>query len=319
MAPVQLSAVIPLRGDHSDLEQTFTGYRRALDAWGGAYEMIWVVDHRRADLVHRLHQLRGDDPRVVLVGQSRWLGEAAAVAVGLRHGTGQIVLTLPEHCQVDPSGIQTALDALEGADVVVGRRAPFAAPARTRIQARLFHRLMQRAFGVALNDIGCRLRACRRTVLEESPVYGTQWRFLPLIAAQRGFRVREVEVAAGPNGNFARLRPFDYARRFLDVLSLFLLLKFTKRPLRFFGPLGFGVFGLGLLATGAVIASRLWLDVPLADRPALVMGVTMIVLGIQVVAVGLIGEIVIFAHGGQIKDQAVAEVVRAPAAAGAGT
>lgn len=257
MAPAQLTAVIPLRGDHSDLEQIFEGYRQALDADRRPYEMVWVFDSRRRDLEEQLQRLQGTDPRIVLIGQSRWLGEAAAVAAGLRHASGAIILTLPGHAQVDPAGIGQTLAALDDADLVIGRRSLHQAPAGKRLQARLFHRLMERLFGVALNDIGCRLRACRRNVLDESQVYGTQWRFLPLIASQRGFRVREVDVAPGPNGNLARLNPFDYARRFLDVLSLFLLLKFTKRPLRFFGPFGFGVLGTGLLFTAALAISRI--------------------------------------------------------------
>jgi glycosyltransferase involved in cell wall biosynthesis len=309
MASVQLSALIPLRGDHADLEGTFRAYQAALDDTGRPYEMIWLFDARRADIAERLKALKGGSRRVTLVGLSRWLGEAAAVSAGLRHARGQTILMLPGHSQIDPSGIAIALAALEDSDMVVGRRVPFAAPASKLIQARLFHRLVDRLFGVSFVDIGCRLRACRRTVLEEIGTYGTQYRFLPLIAAQRGFRVREVDVAPGPNGNYSRLAPLDYLRRLLDVLALFLLLKFTKRPLRFFGPLGFGVLAPGLALTAALAVARLWFDVPLADRPALMLGVLMIVLGIQIVAVGLIGEIIIFAHGRQIKDQAVERVV----------
>ena len=317
MASAQLSALVPLRGDHADLEQTFRSYKAALDATGRAYEMIWLFDGRRADLAEQLKALKARDRRITLVGLSRWLGEAAAISAGLRHARGQMILMLPGHSQIDASGIQKALDRLEDSDMVVGRRQPLVAPAAKRFQARFFHYLVERLFGVAFNDIGCRLRACRRAVLEETGTYGTQYRFLPLIAAQRGFRVREIDVAPGPNGNYSRLSPLDYVRRLLDVLALFLLLKFTKRPLRFFGPLGVGVLLPGLMVTAAVVAARLWFDVPLADRPALVLGVLMIVLGLQIVAVGLIGEIIIFAHGRQIKDHAVERVVEglAPKAA----
>jgi glycosyltransferase involved in cell wall biosynthesis len=309
MASAQLSALIPVRGDHADLEGTFRAYQAALDEAGRPYEMIWLFDARRADVGERLKALKAGGRRITLVGLSRWLGEAAAVSAGLRHARGQIILMLPGHSQVDPSGIRAALEALEDSDMVIGRRTPLSAPASKRVQARLFHNLVERLFGVSFQDIGCRLRVCRRAVLEEIGTYGTQYRFLPLIASQRGFRVREVDVAPGPNGNYSRLSALDYLRRLLDVLALFLLLKFTKRPLRFFGPVGFGVLAPGLALTAALAAARLLFDVPLADRPALMLGVLMIVLGIQIVAVGLIGEIIIFAHGRQIKDQAVERVV----------
>jgi len=305
MARAKLSAVIAVRGDHADLEATFEDYRRALNATGADYEMVWVFDGRRHDIAQALRRQKGDDGRVRLIGLARWLGEAAAVTAALRHTDGEIVLTLPGHRQIAPEGIATALQALADCDMVVGRRHPLAAPPAKRLQAGLFHRLVERLFGVALNDIGCRLRACRRAVLEETGAYGTQFRFLPLIAARRGFRVKEVAVAPGPNGHYARLGPLDYARRLFDIMALFLLLKFTKRPLRFFGPLGAGILAPGLLVTASVITTRLWFGVPLADRPALVLGVLMIVLGIQVIALGLIGEIIVFAHSRQIRDHAV--------------
>lgn len=311
MARAKLSAVIAVRGDHADLEATYEAYRRAFDATGAAYEMVWVFDSRRQDIAPLLRRLKGDDRRVRLIGLARWLGEAAAVTAGLRHTDGEIVLTLPGHGQVAPSGIRTALDALADCDLVVGRRHPLTAPVSKRLQAALFHRMVERLFGVALNDIGCRLRACRRAVLEETGAYGTQFRFLPLIAARRGFRVKEVEVEPGPNGHYARLGPFDYTRRLFDVMALFLLLKFTKRPLRFFGPVGAGILAPGLLVTASVITTRLWFGVPLADRPALVLGVLMVVLGIQVIALGLIGEIIVFAHSRQIRDHAVETEVEA--------
>lgn len=309
MARTQLSAVISVRGDHADLEDTYRAYKAALDGTGTDYEMVWVFDGRREDLARTLRALKADDARVTLLALSRWLGEAAAVTAGLRRTQGELILMLPGHFQVAPEGIRTALDALADCDMVVGRRRPLVAPASKRLQARLFHGLVERLFGVTLNDIGCRLRACRRYVLEETAAYGTQFRFLPLIAAQRGFRVQEIDVPPGPNGNYSRLGPPTYTRRLLDVLALFMLLKFTKRPLRFFGPPGVAVLAMGMLATGAVAASRIWLDVPLADRPALVLGILLIVLGIQIVAVGLIGEIIVFAHGRQIKDHAVERVV----------
>jgi glycosyltransferase involved in cell wall biosynthesis len=309
MAQAQLSAVIPVRGEHHDLADTFCAWRTALEATGRRYEMIWAFDGRRDDLRHTLVALKGTDRHVKLLGLARWQGEAAAIHAALRHAEGEVILTLPEHAQVEPGGIPRVLQALEGCDLAVGRRVPLREPAARRLQAGLFHRLVERLFGVELADIGCRLRACRRNLLEECGAYGTQYRFLPLIAAARGFRVEEVAVAPGANGHYARLRPLDYARRLLDVLALFLLLRFTMRPLRFFGPIGTAILTPGILVTAMVVVSRLLLEVPLADRPALVLGVLMIVLGLQVIALGLLGEIIVFANSRQLRGVPVERVV----------
>lgn len=318
MAQAQLSAVIAIRGEHADLEHSLCSWRAALDASGRGYEMVWVFDGRREDLRQTLLALKGDDHRVKLVGQGRWQGEAAAIHAALRHAEGEVILTLPEHRQVEAAGIPRVLHALGGCDLAVGRRVPLREPAARRVQAQLFHRLVERLFGVHLSDIGCRLRACRRGVLEECGAYGSQHRFLPLIAAARGFRVEEVDVAPGENGHYARLRPLDYARRLLDVLALFLLLRFTLRPLRFFGPVGTAILAPGVAVTAMVVVSRLLLEVPLADRPALLLGVLMIVLGLQVIALGLIGEIIVFANSRQIRGVPVERVVEREAAPAVG-
>lgn len=309
MAPAALSAIVPVPGEHDDLALTFHAYQQALDATGRPYEMVWVADERRSEVVGLLRRLTAGRANILVLGLPRWQGEAAAIAAGLHHATGALILTLPGHGQIDVAGIPTAIDALDDHDMIVGRRRPLSAPIAKQLQARVFHGLVERLFGVSFHDLGCRLRACRRPVLEEIDPYGTQFRLLPLIAARRGFRVGEIDVAPGPNGNYSRLSPLDYARRALDVLSLFLLLEFAKRPLRFFGPLGVGIFSLGALSVLVLVASKLAFAVPLADRPALVLAVLLIVLGIQVVAVGLIGEIIVFAHGRTRKDYAVERIV----------
>jgi glycosyltransferase involved in cell wall biosynthesis len=308
MAAARLTAIVPLRGGDADFD-ALEGYRRILEDRGEQFQMVLVFDRRDGALAERLRSLKAGDPRILLLGLSRWQGEAAAVATALGYAEGEVILTLPGHAQVEAAGIHAVIDARGDADLVIGRRAFPAGRAPKLVQARLFHRLVEWLFGTPLNDLGCRVRACRRPVLEETGAYGTQWRFLPLIAAQRGFSVKEIEVAPGLHGGLARLNPLDYARRFFDVLALFLLLKFTKRPLRFFGPFGFGILAAGLTATAALVGSRLWLDVALADRPALVLATLMVVLGIQVIALGLIGEIIIFAAGKRIKDYIVEKVL----------
>lgn len=313
MESAELSAIVPVPGEHDDLAPTFQAYRQALEATGRPYEMLWVVDEHRPAVLERLRALKAGQANVVVVGLPRWPGEATAIAAGLSRASGDLILTLPGHGQIDAAGIPAAIDALADHDMVVGRRHPVSAPLAKRLQAWAFHGLVERLFGVAFRDLGCRLRACRRPVLEEIDAYGTQFRLLPLMAARHGFRVAEIEVAPGPNGHYSSLSPLDYARRALDVLALLLLLEFAKRPIRFFGPVGVGIFALGVFAALLLVGSKLAFAVPLADRPALVLAVLLIVLGIQIVAVGLIGEIIVFAHGRTRKDYAVERVVgRAP-------
>jgi hypothetical protein len=236
-------------------------------------------------------------------------GEAAALASGYEQAQGATVLTLPAHLQVDPADIAKVLAGLEGCDMAIGQRSAISSSLGQRIAAGTFHWVLKVLFGHALSDLVCRVRACRRQVLDEISVYGVQHHFVPLLAQQQGFNVREVEVRPGPAGVAVRRSPFAYLGILFDILTLYVLLKFTKKPLRFFGSIGMMVLIPGLLFTAGLAFARLVYGMPLADRPALILGVLMIVLGIQTIALGLIGEIVIFASGRRIKDYTVDKIV----------
>jgi hypothetical protein len=145
----------------------------------------------------------------------------------------------------------------------------------------------------------------------ELPLYGDQHRFLPLLAARLGFRIGEVNVAQSRKEKFWRLyRPGVYPRRLLDLLTVFFLIKFTKKPLRFFGLIGAATFLLGGLLTLYLVIERLFFGVPLAQRPALLLSSLLVVLGVQIFALGLIGELIIFTHAKDIKEYTIDEIIK---------
>jgi hypothetical protein len=148
-------------------------------------------------------------------------------------------------------------------------------------------------------------------VLEEIHLYGDQHRFLPILADRQGFRVGEVDVRQSSKDRFDGVyRPRVYARSFLDIFTVFFLVRFTKRPLRFFGMLGITTSGLGVAWVVLLVVQRLFFDQALADRPALLIASLLLVLGLQLFALGLLGELIIFTHARNLKDYQVAEVIR---------
>ena len=147
-------------------------------------------------------------------------------------------------------------------------------------------------------------------VAKEVPLYGDLHRFFPLLAFRQGFRISEIQVQQSPHDHGVRLqRPGVYLRRLLDLLALFFLFKFTKKPLRFFGLLGVGLFSIGSVVTGYLGFERLFLGVGLSDRPVLIAGALMMVLGVQLFSVGLLGEIIIFTHSREAKEYQVREIL----------
>jgi glycosyltransferase involved in cell wall biosynthesis len=311
-ASERLSAIIPLIGDRTDVPDVYQGYRDAISSIGLPYELIYVVSEQASTALADLTTLSAGDERLKIMILARWPGEAEALSSGFRHASGDIIVMLPADRQVDPADLPPVIAELDRHDMVVGRRWPQTSGSiAARLQKTAFHWLLRSLFGHAFNDLLCRVRACRREVLEELVGYGLQPHFLPLVASERGFRVHEINVRAGsPEPRLgAHLGGFERLRIMLDILALYMVLKFIKKPLRFFGSLGLPVLLVGLAYTGWLAFARLFLGVGLADRPALILGVLLIVLGIQIIALGLIGEIIIFVSGKRIKDYTIDKIL----------
>ena len=150
----------------------------------------------------------------------------------------------------------------------------------------------------------------KREVAAELSVYGDLHRFIPILALSRGFRVVEVSLAQRPEDLATRYHGAGvYLRRLLDVLTVFFLVKFTRKPLRFFGLIGTGLFGLGVLLAMYLTVDKLLFAQAIANRPLLLLAVLLMVLGVQSVSIGLLGEIIIFTHARQIKEYQIAEIL----------
>jgi hypothetical protein len=147
-------------------------------------------------------------------------------------------------------------------------------------------------------------------VTEEISLHGVQPHFLPLLASERGFRIAEVDVRPGTTGRAGvKLTLLQRIGIALDIVALYLVLKFTKKPLRFFGMIGLPILFVGVVSCAGLAIARLVYDMPLGDRPALVLAVLLVVLGIQIIALGLIGELVIFASGRRIKEHSIERIL----------
>jgi hypothetical protein len=189
--------------------------------------------------------------------------------------------------------ILSRLDA--GVDVVVTRREPRNDSLINRLQSWAFHALARRVNGQDLHDLTCDLRGLNGTAARRLELYGDLHRFIPVLAAIRGFRVVEIPGAQRPEDLWLRVfHPGVYARRLLDLLHLFFLARFTRKPLRFFGLTGMAIGLVGFLICAALAWTKIFMGTALADRPLLILGVLLVVLGVQITSMGLIGEIIIF-------------------------
>ena len=309
---VTLSAIIPISEQYDDLRKLYLQYAEVLAASNYSYELIFVLDGVNLAALEILKGLKSEFPQLEVITTNRKVGEATALAIGFERAQGSTILTLAPYLQVEPAAIHHVFQKYgEGDyDLVISRREPRIDSVFNRLQSWVFHRLTRILTKLRYHDIGCRLRVMRREVAEEVQLYGDLHRFLPFLAYQRGFRIAEVPVRQSETDKKrSASQPGVCLKRLLDLLTLFFLFKFTKRPLRFFGLLGTGLFGAGgLIATVTVILQLLGHET-IVGRPFLIMGVLLMVMGVQLFSIGLLGEIIVFTHARKIKDYTVSKIL----------
>lgn len=309
---VELSVVIPVteKNRQDNVEELYRSYKTGLDSLGKKYEIVFVVDGDFKAVFSALQNLKQNGEKLKIIKLAKSFGESTALSVGFEHSTGDTILTLPAYQQIEGTEIPKIVESLNGYDMVIGRRWPRIDSFLNRMQSSIFHNIVHRITGLEFHDLGSGIRLIRRRVVEEVQIYGDQHRFFPLLATRYGFRVGEVNVQQSQKDVFRRVySPGIYLRRFLDLLSVFFLIKFTKKPLRFFGLSGLFVFALGALLSLILFIQRLFFGVGLADRPLVLVGLLLVVLGIQIIAIGLIGEIIIFTHAKELKEYTIEEII----------
>ena len=310
----ELSVIIPVGSRVDDLSELHPSYEQGLDSSGLSYEIVYVLDGTRRTARQQLTELKDKGASIKIVQLGKGFGEATALMAGFTNTRGQRILTLPAYFQIEGAEIPKLLEAGEQFDMVVARRWPRRGSWFERVRRGTFHRLLRLITGETFRDLGCNVRVLDRPVIEEIAIYGEQHRLLPVLASRQGFRVQEIDVTQSPRDQFlGRYRIREYLHRLLDILTVFFLVRFTRKPLRFFGMIGSVTFGIGALAIAVLVGERLFFDQPLADRPALLLSSLLIVLGTQLFALGLLGELIIFTHAKDLKEYKVREIVEADA------
>lgn len=235
--------------------------------------------------------------------------ESTALSAAFQHASRDAIVLMPSYMQVDPDDVHRLISAAQnGLDYVASWRHPRVDAPLARRMSLVFNWITRVFSRIPLHDINSQLRVVRREVVADLPLYGDLHTYLPILAAQRGFNVGEVPVRhleerAGKNHGVGM-----YLRRGLDILSLFFLMRFTQKPFRFFGGIGSIMVAAGLVTNLWLTFERLYARHSLTDRPMLILGVMLIVLGIQMFSLGLIGELIIFVNAGGAADFQVERV-----------
>lgn len=293
------------------LDAVYTAHADVLRQSGIDFEFIFAVEPWHAGLLDQLSELRAKGEPIRTLELAQGAGETTLLRVAASRASGEVLLTLPAYWRVEPDVLPELVRAVaDGADLAMARRWPRSDSWINRVQNRVFHRLVRYGSGSRFEDLACGVRAFRPEILDEVPLYGDFHRFFPLLVDRAGFRVEQISAPQHPEDRQPRVyAPGTYLRRALDILGMFFLLRFTHKPLRFFGLLGSGLSVAGGLVLLVLLVQRIG-GQGLADRPMLLLGVLLLALGIQAIALGLIGEIMVFLHAPDRPPYRIAREVR---------
>ncbi|MBI4300347.1 MAG: glycosyltransferase family 2 protein [Chloroflexi bacterium] len=285
-----LSIVVPLFNEQDSLELLHNGLTRALRPY--TYEILFVDDGSFDRSLKVLQAIQLHDHHARVIRFSRNFGKAEALTAGFRESRGQVVVTLDADLQDDPQEIPRLLAGLEeGYDLVSGWKIHRKDPLSKTLPSRLFNRATSSVTGLHLHDFNSGLKAYRRPVIKKVQVYGEQHRFIPALAHWQGFRVTEIPVNHYPrlygHSKFGMRR---FLSGLLDLLTVLFLTRFSRKPLHLFGSAGLIALSAGMIL--GVYLSILWFagDRPIGNRPLLMLAVLLIVMGVQFITLGLLGE-----------------------------
>jgi dolichol-phosphate mannosyltransferase len=292
-----ISVVAPAFDEERSVALLFDELQAALDPLETPWEVVFVDDGSTDGTFGALTRLHDAHDNVRVVRLRRNFGKSAALAAGFEQARGDIVVTIDADLQDDPAEIPRLLAKLdEGFDLVTGWKSRRRDPWTRRLLSRVFNRLASAVSGLSLHDVNSGLKAYRAEVVHDLRIYGELHRFLPVLAHERGYRVAELPVNHRPrNHGRSRYGIERYLRGFLDLLTVSLVGRYRHRPLHLFGGLGLllGALGTAVLAYLTVLKAT---GEAIGHRPLLILGVLLVVVGLQLFSLGLLGEMIRSLH-----------------------
>ena len=296
LSVTRLSVILPVYDEVEALPTLVSSIAAVLDEMALRSEIIAVDDGSTDGSFAKLLELRKTEPRLRIVQLARNYGQTAALAAGIEHASGEILVSMDADLQNDPRDIPRLLAALtDDVDVVNGwRQDRQDAWLSRKLPSMIANRLISMVTGTRLHDYGCTLRAMRASFAKGLALYGEMHRFIPALAADLGARVVEIPVAHHPR----RTGRSKYGigrtvRVILDLVTVKFLSGYSTRPIQLFGLLGLvsAAAGLGLIAELGF--ERIVWGVRLAGRPIVLLAILLAVVGVQLVSIGLLGEMLV--------------------------
>ena len=310
MVSVKLSTIVSLYNFAEDVETLYVSLIESMEEMRESFELVFIDDGSTDATYEKLDALARKDRRVRIVRMRSTFGEASALDAGLRYSTGERIVYLSGRVRVNSAEIPRFLETLaEGKDLIVGWRFPRRDYFLNRFVSWIFNRMVSRMSKVKLHDINSGIIVTFRSVLERVSFYGDLYNFIPVLAGQQGYLVAEMKIEQ-LSGSFRKSKyPREYVKRFLDIITVFFLSRYAKKPIHFLGFMGTILVLAGMGIEIYLFIYRILQIGGIAGRPLLVLGALLLVIGIQMISIGLLGEMLIFTHAGEIEEYNIQEII----------
>jgi hypothetical protein len=296
---LKYSVIILLEEHNEDLIEYLESLERIFSERTDRYEILILANGTEGLLKSKLALLMGINGMLRGFSFNKKTSQAVCIKAALRECKGSHIVVCGSYMQIEEASFMHLVDELdERVELISPWRQNRVDPWLSQAQSRIFNWLVRIITKAELHDLSCTVKLFKREVIENTDLYGNMFRFLPIVAAQKGYRYREVPCnhfqERGPTGlyNIAA-----YTERVFDILTLYFITGFSRKPLRFFSTVGSAFFTAGGIGFLIVLIQRIILEYPLGDRTMLLTSIIFMVLGIQAVGVGLLGEIIAFTYG----------------------
>jgi glycosyltransferase involved in cell wall biosynthesis len=305
------SIIVLLEEPHQDFVMHIRILNRIFQQRGESFELLIVTNGLESFLRPLMPEIGRYVPAVSAIVLNKKAPQSVCLQVGFKASQGDVIVACGSYQQITENSFGRLLDALKpGVDIVIPWRCERVDPPINQLQSRIFNAILVVITKSPLHDLSCTPRILRREVLEAVPIYGNLYRFLPILAQQRGYRVREVPCAHYQELGKTGLYSFsEYMGRLIDIGTLYFNTRFSRKPLRFFSTIGAGLVTTGGLITLWVFVRKILFDVSIGNSVELLTAIILMVAGIGMAGLGLLGEIIAFTYGRQRKEYTIEKII----------
>ena len=305
------SVIIPVYNEEKNISILMDKLMHSSGLVANEWEVIFIDDGSTDGTFSELQRLKEKNPQVKIIHFGINAGKAAAYSAGFQLASGNVIITMDGDLQDDPAEIHSFQSTLaKGLDLVVGWKYKGKGSTGKTIPSKIFNLLLSILTGLKINDSNCPFRAMKREVAKSLNIYGDLYRFIPYLAFQKGYKVAEIKVENYPR-QFGSSK-FGISRLFngvMDLMTVLFISRYSKRPLHFFGIPGLTALFLGFFVDALLVVKGIFITGKIGHTALLIMGVMLIIIGIQFISLGLLGELLVTAKTIEVKDLPIKEII----------